>query len=382
MRPIQLILALVVCAATYMLVIERDRVLLFAKSLPFSGPEGEVAEPVNVEGAEGDDATMIVDSDDGSADPVSVVVKRSVAVDVEKILVLRGRTEAYRHVDVKSETSGRVISEPLRKGTMVDEGQLLCELDVGSRDATLLEARARLIDAENRTNVSAKLAQQGFGSETAAIADSAALEAARSAVIRAEKEIERLRIFAPFPGLLETDTAELGTLLQPGSSCAIVVSLDPINLVGFADEVQVEQLEVGSEAHARLASGREVSGKLSFVSRRADQGARTFRVEVTAPNPDLAIRDGATAEIVISLMNDRGHLLPQSALTLDDRGRLGVRTVDESGLARFMPVSIIRDTLDGVWLEGLPENADVIVVGQEFVLDGRPVAITYQAAES
>ena len=382
MRPIQLILALVVCAVTYMLIIERDRVLLFAKNLPLPGPEGQVAGPTVMEVAENDDAAKIAGSGDGGVDPVSVVVKRSVAVDVEKTLILRGRTEAFRHVNVKAETSGRVISEPLRRGAMVEEGQLLCELDVGSRDATLLEARARLIDAENRTNVSAQLAQKGYGSETAAIADSAALEAARSAVIRAEKEIERIRVFAPFPGLLETDAAELGTLLQPGSSCATVVSLDPINLVGFADEVQVEKLEVGSTAHARLASGRKVSGTLSFVSRRADPGARTFRVEVTAPNPDLAIRDGATAEIVISLTNDRGHLLPQSALTLDDRGRLGVRTVDENGLARFMPVSIIRDTLDGVWLDGLPENADVIIIGQEFVSDGRPVAISYQATES
>ena len=388
MRPIQLLLALIVCAVAYALVIERERVLMFARNLSFAGPEADASVAADSDSeAVHDNAAALVsqassDTDNVGLEPVLVMVKKSVAADVERTLVLRGRTEAFRHLDVKSETTGRVVSEPLEHGSMVSEGQLLCELDAGSRDANLLEARARLIDAENRTNVSSKLAEQGYGSETAAISDSASLEAARSAVIRAEKEIERLQIRAPFSGLLETDTAELGTLLQPGSPCATLVSLDPIIFVGFVDEFQVDLLQVGSVAKSRLASGGDVSGTVSFVSRRADPQARTFRVEVTAPNPDLAIRDGVTSEITLLIDSKRGHIVSRSALTLNDMGELGVKTVDANNRARFTPVSIIRDTREGVWLDGLPETVDIIVVGQEFVLDGFPVKITYQAAES
>jgi multidrug efflux system membrane fusion protein len=39
---------------------------------------------------------------------------------------------------------------------------------------------------------------------------------------------------------------------------------------------------------------------------------------------------------------------------------------------------MIRDTATGVWLTGLPETADVITVGQEFVTDGVPVRVTYE----
>jgi multidrug efflux system membrane fusion protein len=60
-------------------------------------------------------------------------------------------------------------------------------------------------------------------------------------------------------------------------------------------------------------------------------------------------------------------------LTLDDDGRIGVR-VAESGVARFYPITIIREEVDGVWVGGLPDSASVIVVGQEFVRDGRAVA--------
>jgi membrane fusion protein, multidrug efflux system len=41
-------------------------------------------------------------------------------------------------------------------------------------------------------------------------------------------------------------------------------------------------------------------------------------------------------------------------------------------------VSIIRDTTRGIWVDGLDEEVAVIVVGQEFVTDGVPVAPTFR----
>jgi multidrug efflux system membrane fusion protein len=38
-----------------------------------------------------------------------------------------------------------------------------------------------------------------------------------------------------------------------------------------------------------------------------------------------------------------------------------------------MPISVIRDTQDGIWVAGLPEMADIITVGQEYVRAGVPV---------
>lgn len=194
----------------------------------------------------------------------------------------------------------------------------------------------------------------------------------------AEREIARLTLTAPFDGLLETDTAELGALLQPGSSCAVVIQLDPIKLVGFLAETDVDKASVGAMARARLASGRETAGRVTFLSRSADPLTRTFRVEVTVTNEGLNIRDGQTAELMIATAGTPAHLLPASALTLDDSGRLGIRAVTADSRAEFMPVTMQRDTVDGVWVDGLPEEVDVIVVGQEFVIDGVAVAPTYK----
>ena len=150
-----------------------------------------------------------------------------------------------------------------------------------------------------------------------------------------------------------------------------------MKLVGFVPEIDIGRVEVGSTAGARLANGREVLGDVTFISRSADENTRTFRVEVEVGNTDETIGDGQTAEIFIAADGAAAHLLPQSALTLNDQGRMGVRIVEAERVA-FAPVSVVRDTTEGIWVSGLADEADVIVVGQEFVTDGVPVSVTYQ----
>ena len=404
MRFFSVVTALLVSLALYLMVFERDRVIAFASS----------------------------GTDDGSApaseeeslpvERVSVVALASSAEMIEQAVLVRGRTEAARQVDVRAETSGAVVSDPLRRGASVEEGELLCRIDPGTRgvsldeelaalgeassripeaEARVSEAQAALKEAEINLNAASELAKGGFASETRLAAAEAAqqsalaglqaavsqLEGARAgirsadaAVAGAEKEIERLEILAPFSGLLESDTAELGSLLQPGSLCATIIQLNPIKLVGFVPETDVDKVRVGARAGARLATGRQVAGRVTFLSRSADPATRTFRVDVEVPNGNLSIRDGQTAEIVIEAEGELAHLLPASALTLDDGGALGVRTVEAGDLAGFRPVNILRDTVNGIFVSGLGNEASVIVVGQEYVTEGVLVAPTYREA--
>jgi multidrug efflux system membrane fusion protein len=414
MKSVPLIIAALVCVALYFVILDRETLVDFAARF---GPEtAETAEggevPVEDIAAEAQPVA--------AEDLVHVTVRRSEAQVTENAVVLRGRTEAARQVNVSSETSGRIVSDPIRAGAFVEEGTVLCEIDPGTRltaleeaeaaldtararlpeaEAQLAGARAQLAAAEIDANAASRLSQSGFASETRAATAEAARESALAAiqsaeaavsqarsgirsaeaqVTRAEEEIERLTIVAPFSGHLESDTAELGTLMQPGSLCATIIQLDPIKLVGFVPEAQVDRVAVGAQAGARLASGQEVVGEVTFLSRSADERTRTFEVEITVPNPDYDIRDGQTADIMIRTEGTPAHLLPTSAMTLNDDGQLGVRVVDEDNVVQFVPVRMIRDTANGVLLAGLPEVADVITVGQEFVTEGVRVRTTYE----
>ncbi len=413
MRLIPVLTALFVSAFLYFVVVERDRLAAFAGN---GAPEATLEETT-----EAATVPQTVSSSEQS-NAIRVVAIKSEARTIDSAVVLRGETEADRQVEVRAETSGLVISEPLRRGTHVTAGQELCRLDVGTSAAVLAEAKARLLEAEARIpsaqaavaeaearleeakindNAARKLSEGGFASSTRVASTAASVRAAEAAiqsatsglestqagiesaqalVAAAEREVERLTMTAPFDGLLESRTAELGSLMQPGSLCGTVLRLDPIRVVGFVPETDINRVQEGSLAGARLTTGQEVSGQVTFVSRSADPQTRTFRVEVTVPNGDLSIRDGQTAEIVISADGAQAHFLPQSSLTLNDEGTLGVRVVEEGNIVAFKAVDLLRDGTDGIWVGGLSENANVIVVGQEYVIEGVEVAPTFQEA--
>ncbi|MEL6586326.1 MAG: efflux RND transporter periplasmic adaptor subunit [Pseudomonadota bacterium] len=439
MKFFPLITAVLVCIALFFVILERDTLIDFAGS--FGDSEAEegglslASEPEESVATEPVAIATLEASDD--ANLVHVVALRSVARDVADAVMVRGQTEAARDVEVKAETSGIIISSPLRKGAFVEEGQVLCELAPGSRQASLAESEARLVEARARVpeaqarvpeaqarvaeaearlqearinqNAAARLSEGGFASDTRVANADAALRSSEAALVaaqtglesvqagiesaeagvqsaaagvqRAQIEIDNLSIEAPFSGLLETDTAELGALLQPGTPCATVLQLETVKMVGFLPEAQVDQVMLGARAGARLASGLGVQGEVTFVSRSADEMTRTFRVDVTVPNPNLVIRDGQTAEILIETSSQSAHLVPASALTLNDEGILGVRII-EDGIVGFAATTLLRDTTDGVLLSGLPDAVDIIVVGQEYVTDGVPVRATYRDTDA
>lgn len=364
MRIVSLLTALIITGSLYMLVMERDRLLAFASNPSVDAPSA-TEEPVE---------TTTSDAESRMA----VVVQRSTASEVENAVLLRGRTEAMRQVEVRAETGGLIASTPLRRGAFVQKDAPLCVLAPGTRRAELAEAEARLAEAEISFNAAQQLSEGGFASESRTASARAARQGAQARVEATQHELDRLTMVAPFDGLLETDTAELGALLQPGGLCATLIQLDPMKLVGFVPETQVDRIEIGTTAGARLSSGRDVMGRVTFLSRSADPATRTFRVEVTVPNPDMTIRDGQSADIMISATGDMAHLVPGSALTLNNEGQLGLRLVDDAQLVTFAPVRVVRDSTDGVWVEGLPDEATVIVVGQEYVSTGVKVDVTYR----
>ncbi|WP_270729861.1 efflux RND transporter periplasmic adaptor subunit [Shimia sp. Alg240-R146] len=410
MRLIPALTAILVTVFLFVLVVERDMLRSFASG----GASATTDEATETTDAPETPSTDVADG------KVRVVAIRSVTTSIDSAVVLRGETQANRSVEVRAETGGLVISEPLRRGSHVERGQELCRLEAGTRTAILAEAKARLAEAVARgpstqaavaeaearleeaminDNAARKLSEGGFASSTRVASAAASvraaeagvqsarsglestqagIESAEALVAAAQRDIERLTVTAPFAGLLESDTAELGSLVQSGNLCATVIQLNPIRIVGFVPETEVNRVNVGALAGAKLTTGEQVTGQVTFVSRSADPLTRTFRVEVAVPNDDLRIRDGQTAEIYIASDGAEAHLIPQSALTLNDEGTLGVRLVGEGDIVDFVAVELLRDVPEGIWVEGPPDEANIIIIGQEYVEKGVAVAPFYE----
>ena len=304
--------------------------------------------------------------------PAPVVAAEIRAEPVERKINLTGRTEAVRRIEIRAETSGRVTASPVRQGQRVSAGELVCRIEAGDRPARRAQAESNLRQAQANFDSLNQLAQRGFAPRNRVLESQAAMDSAHAALRQIDEEMGRLDLRAPSAGLIDQSPAEQGSILSAGGLCATVVELDPIRAVGYVREGEVADLRVGARASIALPGGRKVEGTVRYVAAAADAATRTFEVSAEFPNRDYAVRDGLTAEISIPLSSASGHKLPQSALTLDSAGRLGVMTV-EGSTARFVPATILRDTTEGVWVDGLPERARVVTVGQNFISDGAAV---------
>ena len=307
-----------------------------------------------------------------------VRVARMNAVPHEAAITLRGRTEALHQVDVRAEVDGVVQALHFEKGDHVKQGQVLCELRLNDRGARATQAGAQMAQASKELDVARELYKEGFRSKTQMAQAEANYEAAKAGAATMNIQLEDTRIRAPFAGVVEDRYANVGDYLPVGSKCAMVIAPEPFLAVGTVSEELVSQITPGTRSRVKLVTGETVEGKVRFVAEHADPVTRTFRVEVELPNPDARLRSGVSADIVV--VPDQKvpayHITP-GILVLEDNGLVGVRAVDK-GVVRFLPVQVISDGPDGMWIAGLPLRADVITVGQEFVSNGERVKAVYE----
>ena len=250
----------------------------------------------------------------------SVTIVNSKAINKSKILKSSGFTEADKFVQVRAEVSGRLIARPAQQGDYVEEGDLICQLYIAGREAYP-------------------------------------------------------KIVAPFSGYLETLRVEEGDFLNTGAVCAALIDPDPMLIVADIAEKDIAQVELGSEASAKLISGRYISGEVTFIASSADKNTRTFRVEISVDNKDRTIRDGVSAEIYIKGKQEAAHKISPAILSLNDQGKLGVRTVTSDNRVEFKEINILEDTNSGMWVSGLGEEARIITLGQEYVFQGQTVNV-------
>ena len=302
--------------------------------------------------------------------PSPVQVSELKAEKISQIVSLSGRTAPARTVEVRAETAGRVVALGANRGAPVAAGSLLVKLDSGDRFARLSQARATVTQREMEYAGQQKLRPQGYVSDAKFAEAGAALEAARAELTRAQIDIQRMQIRAPFAGALQDRAVEVGDYLSTGALVATVIDNRKLVVSGSIAENQQPLVRRGSLGRARLATGQTVQGRLRYVAPQADAATRTFAVELEIDNSAARLPVGVTADIELPVGEVLAHRVSPALLTLDEQGRVGVKLVGEDGRVRFVPAAVARSGTEGVWITGLPDPARIITAGQGFVRPG------------
>lgn len=310
-----------------------------------------------------------------------VTVRHSRAKTTTRTIVASARTEPDRAIELKAETEGRVVSIGAERGSAVTAGQTLVELDMRDRKARLAEAEALVRQRELEYEAAQRLRGQGFNSEAELAAAEALLESARAARERIALDISHTQLTAPFDAVVDDRTVEIGDYVSTGDTIARLVDADPLVVVGNVNERDIGALEPGSTGRARVLGGPEVEGRVRYLAPVADESTRSFRVELAIPNPDLKLRVGTSAELMLGAGRITAHELSSALLTLADDGTVGVKIVGSDNRVLFVPVDLAGSSDEGILVTGLPLEAAIITVGQGFVADGQLVIPVEESTE-
>lgn len=253
----------------------------------------------------------------------SVVIEQSLPDVINPKIYLNTYAISEKRVQVRAKTSGEVVATGAKQGEWVQKDALLCKLGI--------------------------------------------------------IELNRTEVKAPFDGYIE-DIVKPGNLLERGQLCATIIELDPITFIAEVPENSIKDVREGQNVNISLVTGDNIQGKLTFVSKSASVATRTFRVEAEIANPSGIVRDGISGTMVIDTDPVLAHKISPSILLLADNGELGVKTVNSENTVEFFPVQIIQDTEEGIWVAGLPDFSNIIVLGQGFVETGQIVSVTNLAS--
>jgi membrane fusion protein, multidrug efflux system len=304
-----------------------------------------------------------------------VAVTEANVVAHSRKLTLSGRTEADKRVTITARTGGVLTELRVRRGSMVKTGDVLAVLSDEAREAQVEQARSRFVQRKTELEAKMKLVNTGAIPRLEGVNLEAQLKAAEAALAAAEAELDRGTVRAPWPGVVSDVAVEVGKAAFSfmGADLLTIVALDPMLAVVEVAERKLAGIKQGDTAQVRLVTGETASGRIRFVSKTASQSTRTYRVEIELPNADGRIPDGITAEVSMPLAPVQAARVPRSALTFSSAGDLGVRIADAASKVAFVPVSVVEDQQEFMWVGGIADGARVIVQGQDFVREGQQV---------
>lgn len=288
----------------------------------------------------------------GSAEPPPVTA-RVIEVQKEPFTVstpITGTLVSSVRVDVKAETTGRIVRFDKEEGALVaagetvawasDEGYQLAlrQAETGVKVAEAALNRARLIERHNRSELeraqnlvksggiterdlkAAELAEHDARAQVSVA--TAQLDQAHAVLAVAGKHVRDAEIKSPVAGVLQKKFLNKGAYVEPPTAVFTVVDNGRLELESAVATADLAPIRPGQRVSFSVNSytGLVFEGAVIEVNPSVDAETRSAKVRVRVPNPAGKLKAGmfAEGEILTGVIPD-AVVIPADAVHRDDR---------------------------------------------------------------
>ena len=306
------------------------------------------------------------------ARPLTVTVT---PVEQKNVLVMNtwvGLLDGYQNAEIRAQVTGYLTTQNYKEGSLVKKGDVLFTIDKRPFEASLAQAQADYAKAV----AAAQLARITLGRQTQlyetkvisqqeydtayqnAQADTASVAAAQANVQSAQINLNYCTVTAPFDGIAGVAQAQIGDLVGPGGTSAVLTQMSQVNPIKVNFSITEDQYlqayalikqlqarpedEIESRLELTLADGKVYpkKGRFDFVNRQVNVATGTIQITALFPNGDDLLRPGLFARVTAPVQELKDALVVPQAATVELQGNYLVVLVGPDNIVQPVPVKL------------------------------------------
>ena len=329
---------------------------------------------------------VISELDVGTKTPLITTFKLEVS-NFKHFLELQGNVTTKNLLTIYPEYSGVLTNVYVREGQKVKKGEVLAKIDDGGLSQQLAQLKIQSELAKTTFERQQRLWDQKIGSEMQYLQAKSNYEAQDQAIAQLEQQVAKTIVRAPFSGTIDDVFTEQGSVVMPGQTELMrIVNLNNMYIETDVPEKYVANITRGKKVEVEFPIlGKKVDSKVRQVGDFINPSNRTFKVEISVPNKEKAIKPNLTAKLRINdYSNESALLIPQGIISENANGEQYIYVIkDKDGSDKATAEKRIIETglTQGDYIEvikGLDPGIEIIQEGARSVNDGQEVKIINQ----
>ncbi len=294
-----------------------------------------------------------------------------------------GTVETSNDIMIAAEVSGRVVSHSVKEGETVQKGQNILRID----DSKLKQEKARLEAMtaqakETYDRLKKVYEEDGIGSELDYLNAKYAYDQSYSALESIKVDLANTEIKAPFTGVVETKSVEVGEMVSPGMPVVRLIGANDFKVTAGVPARYANAISTGDDVDIWFdTQDRDtLSGNIGFTGTSINPQNRTFRIEVELPGSSDQYKVDMIANVRLKTNQQEGVLVisEEFVYSKDNEYVVYVLGRDGSGntVAEERKVTLgLSYKTDVIVENGLQVGDQLITLGSAFLDDGMRVTL-------
>ncbi|MGB7503320.1 MAG: efflux RND transporter periplasmic adaptor subunit [Azonexus sp.] len=305
---------------------------------------------------------------------MAVEVAKIAAADFSDEASAVGNLKSNESVVMRPETPGRIAAVNFKDGAIVGKGAVLVTLDAAVQEAELQQARANLALAQSNHKRNQELLEKKFVTAQALDNSAATLKVQEAAVQLAEAKVGRMRIKAPFNGMVGLRNVSIGDYVKEGQDLINIEDIGTLRVDFKLPETYIGRVAKGQvvEVSTDALPGEQFKAVLDAVDPMVDQNGRAISSRARLDNASGRLRPGMFVRVRL-LFGDRKNVLmaPEQAIVPGAQPTV-FKVVEGKALATKVKLGVRRAAQVEI-IDGLAAGDVVVTAGQLKLRDGAPV---------